>query len=222
MEHLHDSYKKMTHIFRYILYLFARVVSFVLPYHFISRNLRRIAVALYTGWVSKEFKQFGRSSSICPTFTLLLGAKYIIVGDNCSIGKNIQLTAWESYMDQTFQPEIIIGNNCLIGEDAHITAVSSIHIGNNVLMGKKVLITDNSHGVSTSEMMDIAPVKRPLYSKGPVIIDDNVWIGEKASIMPDVHIGKGSIIAANAVVTKDVPPYSVVAGVPGKVVKSLM
>lgn len=212
----------MAHIFRYILYSFAHAVSYVLPYHFISRNLRRIVIVLYTGWVSKEFKQFGRNSSIRPTFTLLLGAKYIVVGNNCSIAKNIQLTAWDSYMDQTFKPEIFIGNNCLIGEDAHITAINSIHIGNNVLMGKKVLITDNSHGESTLQMMDISPVKRPLYSKGPVIIDDNVWIGEKASIMPGVHIGKGSIIAANAVVTNDVPPYSVVAGVPGKVVKSLM
>ena len=83
------------------------------------------------------------------------------------------------------------------------------------------MITDNSHGVSTSKMMDISPAKRLLYSKGPVIIDDNVWIGEKASIMPGVHIGECAIIAANAVVTKDIPAYSVAAGIPAKVVRTI-
>ena len=68
-------------------------------------------------------------------------------------------------------------------------------------------------------MLDIAPDFRPLSSKGPVLIDDNVWIGEKSSIMPGVHIGKGVIVAANSVVTKDVPPYCVVAGIPATIVK---
>ena len=60
-----------------------------------------------------------------------------------------------------------------------------------------------------------------IYRKCPVVIEDNVWIGEKASIMPGVHIGKGAIIAANSVVTHDVPAYAVVAGTPAKVIKQL-
>ena len=88
-----------------------------------------------------------------------------------------------------------------------------------MVLGKKILITDNAHGSSSAELLEIAPNYRPLCSKGPVVIDDNVWIGEKVSIMPDVHIGKGVIVAANSVVTKDVPPYSIVGGVPAKVVK---
>lgn len=56
---------------------------------------------------------------------------------------------------------------------------------------------------------------------GHEVIDDNVWIGEKASIMPGVHIGKGAIIAANNIVTHDVPAYAVVAGIPAKVIKQL-
>lgn len=60
-----------------------------------------------------------------------------------------------------------------------------------------------------------------LISKGPVVIEDNVWIGEHACIMPGTTIGKGSIVGANAVVTKDVPPYSLVGGVPAKLIKTL-
>jgi acetyltransferase-like isoleucine patch superfamily enzyme len=65
------------------------------------------------------------------------------------------------------------------------------------------------------------PINRPLISKGPVIIEDNVWIGEGVCITPNVRIGKNAIVGANAVVTKDVPPNTVVAGVPARVIKLL-
>ena len=92
-------------------------------------------------------------------------------------------------------------------------------IGNNVLMGRKIFITDNNHGGSDRGNLDIPPSLRQLYSNGPVIIEDNVWIGEKVSILSNLHIGKGAIVAANAVVTKDVPPYAIVGGCPAKIIK---
>ena len=70
-------------------------------------------------------------------------------------------------------------------------------------------------------LLDNPLLKRELDIKGPVIIGDNVWIGDKVSILSNVTIGKGSVIACNAVVTKDVPPYSVVGGVPAKVIKQI-
>ena len=69
--------------------------------------------------------------------------------------------------------------------------------------------------------MLILPADRKIVSKGDVEIGENVWIGENACILSGVHIGKGCIIAANAVVTKDVPSFSLVAGVPAKVIKSI-
>jgi acetyltransferase-like isoleucine patch superfamily enzyme len=65
------------------------------------------------------------------------------------------------------------------------------------------------------------PFRRPLVSKGPVLIGDCVWIGDKATILPGVTIGKGSVIGANAVVTKDVPDYCMAAGNPAVVLKKL-
>jgi acetyltransferase-like isoleucine patch superfamily enzyme len=132
------------------------------------------------------------------------------------------LTAWDSsYIGGNNTPEITLGDGVSIGDESQVTAINKIIIGNGVLTGKKVLITDNSHGEVIRDQMDIAPLKRQVVSKGPVIIGDNVWIGEKATIVANVKIGQGSVIAANSVVTKDVPPYCVVAGCPAKIVKYL-
>lgn len=64
-------------------------------------------------------------------------------------------------------------------------------------------------------------MNRPLYSRGPVIIGDNVWIGDKATILPGVTVGEGAVIAANAVITKDVPAFSMVAGNPAIIIKQI-
>lgn len=194
--------------------------SILCPLSFIAK-CRYVKNVLYTGYYRKSFKSFGESSLIVPYFRALKGAKYISIGKYCTIGSRVQLTAWDKYQNQNFTPQIKIGDNCSIGDDSHITAINGIIIGNNVRSGKKILITDNAHGASEKILLNIAPNMRPLYSRGPVVIDDNVWIGEKVSIMPGVHIGCGAIIAANAVVTRDVPPCCIVGGVPAKIVKKI-
>jgi len=91
-----------------------------------------------------------------------------------------------------------------------------VKIGNNVLFAGYVHITDHSHGYEDIEK----PIsKQHLISKGPVIIEDDCWLGFNCEVLSGVHIGKHSIVAARAVVTKDVPPYSIVAGNPAKVDK---
>jgi acetyltransferase-like isoleucine patch superfamily enzyme len=92
-------------------------------------------------------------------------------------------------------------------------------LGNGVLTGRWLTITDNSHGKIDSESFLVPPVKRFLYSPGAVLVDENVWIGDKVTILPNVHIGKNVIIGANAVVTKDIPANCVAAGNPAKIIK---
>ncbi len=115
-----------------------------------------------------------------------------------------------------------MGNNCSIGDHSHITAINKIIIGNNLLTGPNVLITDNSHGQNnTVAELQVAPNQRPLYSKGEVHIGNNVWIGQNACILSGVTIGDGVIIAANSVVTHDIPAYSLAAGTPAKIIKHI-
>jgi acetyltransferase-like isoleucine patch superfamily enzyme len=129
------------------------------------------------------------------------------------------LTVWDKHEYENHKARIIIGNNVSIGTDSHITAINRIQICDNVLTGKKITITDNAHGDSKLATLVLPTFERQLYSSGPVIIEENVWLGDKVTILPNVRIGKNSIIGSNAVVTKDIPSNCIAGGIPARVLK---
>ena len=131
----------------------------------------------------------------------------------------LRIECIDKYENKTYSPSLVIGSNVCFNFRCHVGVINKVVIGNNVLIGSNVLITDHSHGHSNEKNIEMVPTKRELYSKGPVIIEDNVWIGENVSILPNVRIGHNSVIGANTVVTKDVPAYSIVAGNPARILK---
>ena len=151
----------------------------------------------------------------------LVGLKYVSVGSGTYIASGVQLTAWDSHNGLRFNPSITIGNRCAIRNNAHITAINNITIGDYLMTGTNVLITDNSHGQSTREHMSLPFHERPVFSKGPVVIGNKVWLGNNVCVMPGVTIGDGAIVGANSVVTHNVPAYAVACGIPAKVIKQL-
>lgn len=166
---------------------------------------------------SRKFKKLGKRAT-CGKGLSIKGPQYISIGDDFQAGRNLLLQAWDEYEGDIFTPELRIGNNVVLTDNIQISCCNLIEIGDNCLMGGNVYISDNSHG--ESDFLDLPPVKRPLYSKGPVVIGENVWIGRNATILSGVTIGQNSIIGANSVVNKDVPPNSVVGGIPAKIIKS--
>ena len=192
----------------------------------VSSPLNRVIQQENNRKLLESFEKTGESVKF-GVVSKLIGTKYISIGKNTSFGDFLFLTAWSQYRYlcdsdikiQQLTPNISIGDNCNFGAFNHITSINKIIIGDNCLTGKWVTITDNSHGTLSAKEMEVAPLLRPVSSKGPVVIGKNVWIGDKATILPAVNIGDGAIIAANAVVTKDVPPYAVVGGNPAKVIK---
>lgn len=146
------------------------------------------------------------------------GKRYIVIGHRCKFGKGLWLSAFQSNGES---PIIKIDDDCDFGDDLHIAASTNVYIGKNVLGGCHILITDHSHGNVTLEESKTHPKLRPLSSKGGIKIGDNVWIGDRVSILQNVEIGYGCIIGTGSVVTKSIPPYSVVAGIPAKVIKQL-
>jgi lipopolysaccharide O-acetyltransferase len=137
----------------------------------------------------------------------------IVIGDSFSAGRGLWLESVGG------KGRLTIGQHVNLSDYVHIGCALSVTIGNGVLIGSKVLVSDHSHGETGTRGlhdMQLPPNQRPIVSKGPVTIADNVWIGDGACILPDVTIGTGAIIGANAVVIRDVPAQTIWAGVPAK------
>ena len=128
--------------------------------------------------------------------------------DYCGNNVNIEHAA-------SFSPSVKLGDYSGIGINCDV--IGSVSIGNYVMMGPEVYITTVNH---KHDRIDIPMMHQGNTEDEPIIIEDDVWIGRRAIILGGVTIGKGSVVGAGAVVTKDVPPYSVVGGVPAKVIKN--
>ena len=189
--------------------------------HFIQKLnnwIKYTYIALNSIWLSGYFRKCHKTVRFCGLEDLK-GSEMIEIAENTVFGKHLYLTGWHQLAREKETTMIRIGANCNFGAFNHITAINRIEIGDNCLTGKWVTITDNSHGDTDLNSLAIPVSKRPIVSKGPVIIGKNVWIGDKATILPGVTIGDGVVVAANSVVTKDVPSYCIVGGNPAKVIK---
>lgn len=176
--------------------------------------------ALYSFLVSRQLKSV-KGIFLVNGDVSILGGKHMQTKGDFYAGRGLRLEAVEKFKDKTYQPAIIFGKNFSTGENLHIGAVDRVEIGDDVLFGSKVYVTDHQHGMTTYEDMSKAPENRELVSRGPVVIEDKAWVGDNVVILDGITIGHNAIVAAGAVVTKNVPPYTVVAGVPARVIKEV-
>lgn len=196
---------------------FAFIQKKLWKYSSLTKFKSRVST-IRTMWIRSAFKSCHQTVRF-GKFDILEGMSFISIDECTGFGDGLTLTAWKEFNGQIFDPEITIGSNCWFGLYNHISAINKISIGNGCLTGKWVTIVDNDHGRTDFDSLKQMPVRRELVSKGPVVIGNNVWIGDKATILSGVTIGDGAVVAANSVVTKDVPAYSVVGGNPAKVIK---
>lgn len=130
---------------------------------------------------------------------------FLKTGSNINVEKGVFFGSGE---------EISIGDYSGIGVNAKISG--EITIGNNVMMGPEVMIYTSNHNY---KRLDIPMIEQGNSDAEEVVIGDDVWVGARVIILPGVNIGKGCIIAAGSVVTKDVPEYAIVGGNPAKIIK---
>lgn len=200
-----------------IVYKIIRRISHFWRWNLWSTILQKCLV-IRSEWIAAKMAECGQGVFFVK-IGMINGPEFIHIGEHTNFSKDIWLTAWRTDGCLS-KPFLKIGCNCAFGAYNHITCANRVVIGDNCLTGKFVTITDNSHGQTDYGSLCMPPSKRPVTSKGPVIIGKNVWIGDKATILPGVTIGDGVVVAANAVVTKDVPAYSVVGGNPARILKT--
>lgn len=168
------------------------------------------------------FMDSTRIYATCKVFNLSKKKENIKIGEYTHVRGELLIF--------NFDGKVEIGNYCYIGEGTRIWSGERIKIGNNVLISHNVNIIDTtSHEIDYQERHDGFkkiiteghPSEKGNILTNPIEIKDNVWINMNAIILKGVNIGTGSIIAAGAVVTKNVPDYTMVAGNPAKIIKYL-
>jgi acetyltransferase-like isoleucine patch superfamily enzyme len=139
---------------------------------------------------------------VCRTFVAKLFCKRI---DSWHIREGV--TIW-------YPERFSLGQNCSLNEWVYIHAFGGITIRNGVRIAARASFLSFDHNFDDPD----TPIYRQTFTPGPITIEDDVWIGIHAVVLRNVTVGKGSVVSAGAVVTKDVPPYAVVGGVPAKVI----
>jgi acetyltransferase-like isoleucine patch superfamily enzyme len=162
--------------------------------------IRAIIFGLFFG----RFGHFGYIGS--PKF--LFGVRKIFVGNRVRIMPGAR-------MEVHGKGRLVIGDNCSIGNDLHISVADELIIGSGALISSSVLITDIDHEY---QEIDIPVFYQPLNIR-KTYIGENVFIGSGAKILAGTIIGKGCVVGANSVIRGEYAPHSVIAGIPGKVVK---
>jgi len=144
------------------------------------------------------------------------GPEYIELGDRTIIGKHSWLSAISEYAGEKFRPTLVFGNDVYVGRYACIVATQNMIIEDGCVLSEHVYMTDSSHGLSPDAGLIM---QQKLVRKGEVRLGQHCFIGYRACILPGVQLGEHCVVGANSVVTKSFPAYSMVAGIPARLIK---
>jgi len=185
-------------------FLYAQRQAGKLGWHWLSQNL------YYIPMFKTRCQSFGKNLKVIGGIPLIYGNIKIIFGDNCSLHGTTTLSGAKVFD----APTLRVGNHSYLGYALSISVGCDVTIGNDVMISNNVTIFSyDGHSTNPAERHAVAPRE----SSKPIILEDNVWIGAKCSIMKGVVIGKNSVVASGSVVTQKVPPNSLVIGNPARV-----
>ena len=165
---------------------------------------------------ARRFGAFGERSVICFPWTALYGERWMRIGADTMVGPGSSLSVgMRPGQEMVTDPVLEIGDRCVIGRHSSIVAHFHVAIGDDVMTGPGVYITDQNHAYTDVGM----PIGRQRPSERPVRIGSGSWLGAGVVVVPGATIGANVTVAANAVVVGDLPDHVVAAGVPARVVR---
>ncbi len=185
-----------------------------LRYRWIMKSKGPVFIGKHVVFRHPQLIKLGRSVIIDDHVTIdALSQEGVLLGDNVTIARytTIQCTGVIRYLGKGLQ----VGNNSAIGAYSFIGAQGGITIGNNVIMGPRVSFHAENHRFENTSI----PIRLQGETRQGIIVENDCWIGAGAIILDGVHIGEGCVVAAGSVVTQNIPPYTIVAGVPARVIK---
>lgn len=166
-------------------------------------------------FIRPQFDSAGGFMEIAHPRHLELFGRHIHVGNHAHIiaatDNKIRLTTWSGKQGDG---EIVIGHYCLISPGVRISSATSVRLGDNCMLAANVYISD-------SDWHHVYNRIRPFRCTKPVILEDNVWLGDSVMVMKGVTIGANSVVGAGSVVTRDIPPNVVAAGNPARIIKHI-
>jgi len=182
---------------------------------FLKKSKGKLFIGANTSLLHPQLISIGRGV-IIEDFVIIdaLSQKGVILGDNVTIAKfsTIQCTG----VIQNLGAGLKIGNNSAIGAYSFIGAQGGIVIGNNVIMGPRVSFHAENHNFDDLNI----PIRLQGETRKGIKIEDNCWIGAGSIILDGVCIEESCVVAAGSIVTNNIPPYSIVAGVPARIIKN--
>jgi acetyltransferase-like isoleucine patch superfamily enzyme len=164
-----------------------------------------------------RFEEFGARSMILPP-ARIDGAEHIRLGRDVTIGVHAFLSVTAEHHGRAYDPHLTIGDRCSFGDQLFISCCGHLTIGQDVLGSARVFITDTYHDYRDRER---PPLRQPLVDPQQVTIGNGVFLGVGCCVLPGVTIGERAYVGANAVVTQNVEPWTVVAGNPARLIRHI-
>jgi acetyltransferase-like isoleucine patch superfamily enzyme len=216
-------YARIYHCAKHLRSLHLPVIPGLHHFLYEERRLRHavwqglLRTAYYEPMFKTRCEQVGHNFRVVGGLPLLMGNPIrLLVGDNVTMCGVTTIVGSKS-IDS---PILEIGSDSYIGYQVTIVTGRGVHVGRHVLIANRVYLAgEDSHPVDPEARLRHEPP--PLEEVQSIWIEDGAWIGDNATVLKGVRIGQGAVVATHAVVTKDVPPYTVVAGNPARVVKEI-
>lgn len=181
-------------------------------YFFYKKIDRRIT---YFKNYLKLIKQISHKRGYLGSYVTLKHCEYVKIGYDVRINEQVRIECYPDYLGIKLNPDLVIEDNAIIGPNFTAFVADSIVIQEGCIFAGNVTLISENHGTCpNTKYYQWEPLQT-----GPIVIGKGCWLGQNVTVLPNTNIGMRCIIAANAVVRGDIPPYSMVAGIPARVIK---